>query len=448
MKNDKLKTILTSLAEQEMPAAEIDIWPALQAQLTMVRNSQKGSKPLPSLLVNNVFFRRAVPALLLITISLGILFGTPQGRAIGQSILNYFTTASQKLLPLRPMPVPVPTYPLESEMAAAQSMPASIEGCGAVVSPISSTFICQLQEIQLKLGYTIKSFSARYVDAPFHDMAYSLENKSIRLSFQGEKATYTLQQLLGDFPAEQVGYAIYQDAIQMTKVGASPAEYAQGAYIFSEGSSVIWSPAEPVYHLRWKEGEISYSFTMGLQRENGEAPDGMIETMTLIAENLATLDQGADQLTAGHQTSLKDRAGFIIKEPGILPKNYHQVFDTGWNVLIPNKVNMLYEYRENGAKVGLLEFSQIPIPADEKNLRWEFSAMYQREVAQEDLILEEKVQINGAAGQYLVSSGDYPPQALYWRDNEREYILICQWASDFGGRLRKEDLIAIAESIH
>ena len=59
---------------------------------------------------------------------------------------------------------------------------------------------------------------------------------------------------------------------------------------------------------------------------------------------------------------------------------------------------------------------------------------------------DEEVQINGVTGYYLDGRESYS-SALYWRDDEREYLLIYQWAPDFGGRLDKETLIAIAESL-
>ena len=59
---------------------------------------------------------------------------------------------------------------------------------------------------------------------------------------------------------------------------------------------------------------------------------------------------------------------------------------------------------------------------------------------------DEKVQINGVVAITWRALIPYT-SALYWRDNEREYLLIYLCASDFGGRLDKETLIAIAESL-
>jgi hypothetical protein len=58
----------------------------------------------------------------------------------------------------------------------------------------------------------------------------------------------------------------------------------------------------------------------------------------------------------------------------------------------------------------------------------------------------EVVQINGVTGYYL-DGGEANTSALYWRDDEREYLLMYAWTPNFGGRLDKETLIAIAESL-
>ena len=452
MKNDNLKTILSELAEQAAPTVEINLWPAMQAQiLTSKWVEEKGNKMMKTPFAQKMFFRRTVLALMAIAVIFAILLATPLGRAVAQDILKYFTTTSQKWLPPWPMPAPVPTYTLETGMATAQPTLLDTQGCGPVISPISSTFLCQLKDAQSQLGFIVKSFPARYVDAAFHVMEFNLETKTIELSFLGKYATYNIEQGPGDFPTEPMGYAVYQDAIQLTQVGKYPAGYAVGAFIFSEDKSMTWDPTAPEYQLRWKENGYWYSFRINLYgtspQSMGLTPAGIKEKMIQIAENLVSLEQGAGQLTAGNQPSIKDSAGFVIKEPGILPKMFHQVTDGSWSALISNKVNMMYEYTENGKAVGSLEFSQIPIPVDEKNLRWEFSQIYHGENGEIDFIIDEEVQINGTTGHFLVPGGDFQPEALYWRDNQREYILICQWSLGYGGRLSKADLIAIAASL-
>jgi hypothetical protein len=59
---------------------------------------------------------------------------------------------------------------------------------------------------------------------------------------------------------------------------------------------------------------------------------------------------------------------------------------------------------------------------------------------------DEEVKISGVTGYYL-DGGESFTNALYWRDDVREYLLIYFWTPDFGGRLDKETLISIAESL-
>jgi hypothetical protein len=203
--------------------------------------------------------------------------------------------------------------------------------------------------------------------------------------------------------------------------------------------------------LRWKENEHWYSFTLSSDQFTGLKPFEIQAKMIQIAENLVSLDQGADQLSAGNQPSIKDSAGFTIKEPGLLPEGFKQVPDGRWsNLTTAPRVGMRYDYMVNGQWVNSLTLDQMLIPADDKTLRREFGLLYQNQAMVNGQWVnsntDEEVQINGVTGYYL-DGGESFTSALYWRDDEREYLLIYHWTPDFGGRLDKETLITIAESL-
>ncbi len=108
--------------------------------------------------------------MLTVLVALAILLVTPQGQALAQALLKYFTTVSQRSLPPVPTPVLAPTYTLEAGLIPQPTISSDHQNCGKPISPISSTFICQLQDAQVKLGFVVKSFPARYVQAPFGSM--------------------------------------------------------------------------------------------------------------------------------------------------------------------------------------------------------------------------------------------------------------------------------------
>jgi hypothetical protein len=441
MDKQQIQSILQEEVENKIPSSEIRLWDAVKAGLVGV-HLQPGEKMKATQLRRA---SRVAFVTLTIIALLALAFVTPRGRAFAQELLAYFTTVSQRFIPPLPTPLPAPTYTLEARLIPQPTIPVNHQNCGEVVSPVSSTFICQLQDAQTSLGFVVKSFPVRYVQAPFDFMWVDQEHRTIQLIFRDQQANYYLAQGLGDFPRDSSGYAIYQEAVQPVRVGAYPAEYARGIFIFPGGrvdQDMVWNPDEPVYHLRWKEDERWYAFTLSTDQFAGLEPAEIQAKMSLLAENLVSLDQGADQLTAGSQLSIKDSAGFTIKEPGLLPEGFQQVPDPSWGRLTTApRVGMHYEYRVNGRWVNSLSLDQMLIPADDKTLRWEFSVGVNAEAN-----MGEVVQINGVTGYYL-DGGEANTSALYWRDDEREYLLMYAWTPNFGGRLDKETLIAIAESL-
>jgi len=450
MKTDNLNSILSDLAETAKPAVQIDLWPALKKSLTANNGQSKRGK---SILNQTRVLRHAAFAALVVLAALAILLVTPQGQTFAQTLMKYFTTVSQRSIPpVPPTPVPVPTYSLEAVLVPQPTISMDHQDCGERISPISSTFVCQLQDAQEKLGFVVKSFPARFVQAPFSFMWVDQEHRLIQMRFRGQQASYDLDQGLGDFPKDCSGCAIYKEAVQLVRVGEYQAEYARGIFIFTDDKgSMGWNPDEPVYHLRWKENEHWYSFTMSTGQFAGLKPFEIQAKMIRIAENLVSLDQGADQLTAGSQPSIQDSAGFTIKEPGLLPEGFQQVPDVSESDLTTApRVGIGYEYSVNGQWVNSLTLEQMLIPTDDKTLRREFALVYQNQTLVNgnwvNANTDEEVQINAVTGYYL-EGADPNISALYWRDDEREYLLIYQLNPDFGGRLDKETLISIAESI-
>jgi hypothetical protein len=448
MNNDNLNSILSDLAENAKPAAQIDLWPGLEKSLIASDGQSKQGK---SIMNRTPVLRWTAFAALTVLVAFGIFLITPQGQTFAQELVKYFMTVSQRSLPPVPISIPVPTYTLEAGLVPQPTISTDLQNCGETISPISSTFICQLQDAQAQLDFVVKSFPARYVQVPFTSMWFDPERHSILMVFRDQQAVYTLAQGLGDFPEDSPGYAVFQEAVQPVQVGEYQAEYARGAFIFTEDKGMVWEPGEPDYQLRWKENDHWYAFALSAQQFADLEPAELQAKMIQIAENLVSLDQGADQLTAGDQPSIKDSAGFTIKEPGLLPVGFRQVADGSWsNLTTALRVGMRYDYMVDGQWVNSLTLDQMLIPADDQTLRREYALLYQNQTLVNgqwvNTNTDEEVQINGVTGYYL-EGGESDTCALYWRDDEREYLLIYHWTADFGGRLDKETLIAIAESL-
>lgn len=446
MKNDDLKTILGDLAENAKPAAQVDLWSGLEKSLKTSDGYYFQEK---STMNSNFAFRRAAFAALVLVFALAILLATPQGRAFAQQLLEYFTIAPGKRLPPIPTQVPAATYTLEARLVPPQTPTlTAIQDCGEVISPISSTFVCQLQDAQSKLGFEVKSFPARYVQEQFRIMEVDLGNRIVVIRFSG----YGLSQGIGDFPKDCPGCAVYEKAVQPVRVGAYQAEYVAGSFVFDEDGGMAWDASSSQYRLRWKEGERWYALEANwADAMSGLNPAQVKAKMIQIAENLVGLAQGIENLSAARQPSIKDSIGFALKEPGILPEGFQQVPDGSWsNLTTMPRVGMRYDYRVNGEWKNSLVFYQMLIPKDEQTLRREFALIYQHQSLVDgewtDTGRDEEIRIHGQIGYYM-EADDPGCNGLYWRDDEREYMLLYYWDSAFGGRLDKETLIAIAESL-
>jgi len=355
MNNNNLNSILSDLAENAKPAAKIDLFPGLKKSLAAGEGQSRKGK---SIMNRTTIFHRATFGALTVLVAFTIFFISPQGKTFAQALLKYLTTVSQRSLPPVPTTVPVPTFTLKTGLIPQPTISSDHQNCVGTISPISSTFICQLQEAQAKLGFVVKSFPARYVQAPFLFMWVDQEHRLVQMSFRDQQASYTLDQGQGDFPKDCAGCAIYQAAVKLVRVGEYQAEYAVGAFIFPDGrvdKDMVWKPDEPVYHLRWKENDFWYSFTLRTDHLSGLAPAEIQAKMIQIAENLASLDQGVGALTAGSQASIRDNAGFTIKEPRLLPEGFIQVPDVNLSDLtISPRVGMEYDYTINGMWVNSL----------------------------------------------------------------------------------------------
>ena len=164
MKNDNIHSILSDLAENARPAGQIDLWPGLQKYIAA---SDGRSKPEKSIMNKASVLRRAAFAALAVLAALAILLVTPQGQTLAQALLKYFTTISQRSIPPVSPSMPVPTYALKVGLVPQPPVAKDHQNCGGTISSISSTFDCQLRDAQVKLGFVVKSFPARYVQAPF-----------------------------------------------------------------------------------------------------------------------------------------------------------------------------------------------------------------------------------------------------------------------------------------
>lgn len=112
MNDHQIRSILKHLSEQKTPGATIDLWPAIQSSLrTSESNDTRGAQ----MNVRRKLIPRLAAAIALVVLLFAAFFTlTPQGRALAQEALQFFTRAESDQLPLQEWqltPAPTPGTP-------------------------------------------------------------------------------------------------------------------------------------------------------------------------------------------------------------------------------------------------------------------------------------------------------------------------------------------------
>lgn len=257
MDDRNIKSILQDALEDEIPAAEIDLIPAVRSRLLAGKKStyRQGER------MNGTFMKRLeLPALTVIAL-LALALISPQGRAFAQSILQFFTRAESH------------TMPLPSEQIAPTGDPQSIP-TAEPPSPLVS-----VAEAETQAGFDALEFPAvllgfEYLGARLYGNAISIEYQAQggggHLIIMQSQESY-FQSDWDQVPAE---------AIVPVKIGELDGEFAQGTFVvYPNATSATWNPDAPILRLRWVKDGIWFEMTKFGDVEPIEYldQDGMIE---------------------------------------------------------------------------------------------------------------------------------------------------------------------------
>lgn len=268
MDRERIQSALQDALEEEIPASQIDLWPAVKADLVAgtYQSSQQGEK------MNNTKSQR-VPrfafALVIIAALLAIMLLTPQGRTFARSILQLFTRAESTTFPLQSLQIK------ESELAStASSDPTSMPP-----SPLISA-----SEASDQAG-----FSAAELPYPLDGLEYlgaRLYGKTINLEYQSpDKGGHLIIQ------QSQTGYLqsdwdqVPASAVIPVKIGILDGELVQGTFVHYPGeTAATWNPDAPFLRLRWEVDGIWFEI---IRHGYGKAVENLDQAALIeLAEGL------------------------------------------------------------------------------------------------------------------------------------------------------------------
>lgn len=367
---------------------------------------------------------RVAFASLMIVALLSLAFVTPQGRALAQSILQFFTRAESNTFPLEPSQLPV--NPGDPSMPTAQ--PPS-----ALVSVAEAEMQAGFDAAELPL--VPEGFN--YLGARLYGDAISIEYEA-----QGGGGNLIIMQSQEGF-LQSDWDKVPAQAVTPVKIGDVDGEFTQGTFVVPAGeTSAVWNPSAPILRLRWMQDGIWFEMTKFGDVEAIEYLDqnGMIE----LGERLTT---DIFPLTLEEVESV---AGFDILEPTWLPESL--AFDgaafeaSQWEPQNKDSVRTFYSFGPRLETNGIV-LTQQPIKSVET-------------CAICDLVGNsaevETVQIRNATGEYAMGvwkadnagnwiwSPDPWLQRLRWQEDGIAFELLYMGPPE---EITKADLIAIAENM-
>lgn len=215
--------------------------------------------------------RRYVGVSALAVLMLALIFAaTPQGSALAQEILLFFTRTQSDSY-----------YSPVSDLTFEETTPFH-EECGISIHPL-----CSVEQVRSKVDFEVKEPSAlpdgMYFEGAtggpdFIELAY-LHKDVDRMG--GELSIGV--EAIGQPSDVGTGIAAKSAPIERVQIGDLPGEYYTGMLFQDEYGNVTWQPDEPVSTLRWEDNGSTYTLIYYSKRHSLTKEDlvRVAESMTL-----------------------------------------------------------------------------------------------------------------------------------------------------------------------
>lgn len=241
MDKKNIQSILRDTLEEEISSEEINLWPAVKADLVAGKSSllQQGEN------MNRIrsrYLSKATIVALLAVVLLTLAFLTPQGRAFAQNIIQFFTSMESTSFELKPSQIvteePDPTAP-------------------TTAAPVP---LISVAEAEAQAGFEAAELPT--IPAGFNYLGARYENAiSIEYEAQGGGGNLIIMQSQDGFYQSEWD-RVPADAIIPVKIGELDGEFVQGTFVvFAGDNSATWNPDNPILRLRWVRNDIWFEMT-------------------------------------------------------------------------------------------------------------------------------------------------------------------------------------------
>ena len=264
MNKRQMQSILKDLTEHKAPKAEINLWPAIESRLpTSEMSHSKGT----IMGTRKKLVPRLVTVIAVIVILGGVLIiTTPQGQAMAQSLLQFFTRAESNELPVQSFQLtPLPAS------GTSKSDPASIIDANP-----------EITEVEQQAGYDV--FEPSWIPSNLTFAGASIEDpKIIRIFYRyvdTNGLVFRQQPVPVSKDCELCGLVGPDAPVEEVAIGNTTGEYVEGVWKLTE-QGPVWESDPYLKTLRWQLDGMAFELLyMG-------PPDTLsMENMIAIAESL------------------------------------------------------------------------------------------------------------------------------------------------------------------
>lgn len=410
MDKKHVQSILKDAVEHEVPLSTIDLLPNVKERLVAGTN-QQGEKMNPT---NPRRMSRLAVTSLAVLAFLAMAFTTPQGRALAQSVLQFFRRAESNVLPL-------PT-----ELVA--PIPSEGEPTALPPSPLMS-----VEYAERLTGFD--AYELPVVPDGFEYLGAMAIQGSISIQYdaRGGGGALIINQSPNGFVQSEWDRAP-AEAISQVMVGNLDAEIVHGTYVVypNDPSAAHWNADAPILRLRWIQDGIYFEMAKfgGVESIAYLDQDALIAlAATLTKEPTSTDDtQEANKLVP-----------FDVLSPLTVPDGM-SLQSTSFDPAL-QMVSLSYGYSSDDLRV-LIKQQPVELP--------ENCTLCGLVGASASV---QQVQISGVPGEYAEGVWELTDNGPVWRDDP--YLKTLRWQKSgmayelvyMGNELGKDDLVAIAESM-
>lgn len=268
-KNTHPRSMLLHIAEEDIPANKVDVWPGLQKSLLESKPRMKQGVSPMSKTTQPKRYPFVLFAGLVSILTIAFLMLTPQGQAFAQQILGYFVPTENLSHPVPEAALTAQANPDQvSPTAAPTSTPISAKACPQTNA--EEKYWCDMAFLEKELGDWVKVLPYHYGSLDYLgykiDQVPTAAGKILTIEYGPEPyGAIAIMQGQGDFPktlssdgSDDHWSEVPTNEIEAVTVNGQPGEYVEGAFVQmvengKYSDQFTWNSEVSMSRLRWKE---------------------------------------------------------------------------------------------------------------------------------------------------------------------------------------------------